>query len=104
MQMKKVIKRVFLTVTALIVCLLIICLGFWLIDGRSPQAFLVSHALPQTTMEDYERGKSDMTDKAPNENIRQSLTGAERIYEALKLIVEGYDLQGFTLRSSRIRN
>lgn len=42
--------------------------------------------------------KSDMTDKASNENIRQSLTGAERIYEALKLIVEGYDLQGFTLR------
>lgn len=42
--------------------------------------------------------KSDMTDKAPNENIRKSLSGAERIYEALKLIVEGYDLQGFTLR------
>ena len=42
--------------------------------------------------------KSDMNDKAPNENIRKSLSGAERIYEALKLIVEGYDLQGFTLR------
>ena len=42
--------------------------------------------------------ESDLTGKAPNENIRKSLAGAERIYEALKLIVEGYDLQGFTLR------
>ena len=64
MQTKKVMKRVFLTVMALIVCLLIICLGFWLIDGRSPQAFLVSHILPQTTMEKYEKGKGDMTDKS----------------------------------------
>ena len=36
--------------------------------------------------------------KAPNDTIRKSLVGAERIYEALKLIVEGYDLQGFTIR------
>ena len=64
MQTKKVMKRVFLTVMALIVCLLIICLGFWLIDGRSPQACLVSHILPQTTMENYEKGKTDMTDKS----------------------------------------
>ncbi|MBR5030088.1 MAG: hypothetical protein IKX63_03170 [Muribaculaceae bacterium] len=42
--------------------------------------------------------ESDLTGKAPNENIRKSLAGAERIYEALKLIVEGYDIQGFTLR------
>ena len=42
--------------------------------------------------------ESDLLAKAPNDAIRQSLTGAERIYEALKLIVEGYDLQGFTLR------
>ena len=42
--------------------------------------------------------ESDLLEKAPNEEIRQSLTGAERIYEALKLIVEGYDLQGFTIR------
>jgi L-fucose isomerase-like protein len=41
---------------------------------------------------------SDLAEKAPNDTIRQSLTGAERIYEALKLIVEGYDLQGFTIR------
>ncbi len=42
--------------------------------------------------------QSNLTEKAPNENIRKSLAGAERIYEALKLIVEGYDLQGFTIR------
>lgn len=42
--------------------------------------------------------ESDLTARAPSDAIRQSLTGAERIYEALKLIVEGYDLQGFTIR------
>ena len=42
--------------------------------------------------------ESDLKQKAPNETVYQSLAGAERIYEALKLIVEGYDLQGFTLR------
>ena len=41
---------------------------------------------------------SDLLEKAPNNSIRKSLMGAERIYEALKLIVEGYDLQGFTIR------
>jgi hypothetical protein len=46
MQTKKVIKRVCLTVMAFIACLLMLCLGFWLIDGRSPQAYLVAHALP----------------------------------------------------------
>ena len=64
MKTKKVFKGVFLTVMALIVSLLIICLGFWIIDGRSPQAFLVAHALPQTTMDDYEKGKNDITDKS----------------------------------------
>ena len=64
MKMKKVFKKVFLTVIALIACVLILCLGFWLIDGRSPQAYLVAHALPQTTMEAYVKGKGDMTDKS----------------------------------------
>ena len=41
-KMKKVFKKVFLTVMALIGCVLILCLGFWLIDGRSPQASLLS--------------------------------------------------------------
>ena len=42
--------------------------------------------------------ESDLLKKAPSDSIRQSLAGAERIYEALRLIVEGYDLQGFTIR------
>lgn len=91
MQTKKVMKRVFLTVMALIVCLLIICLGFWLIDGRSPQAFLVSHILPQTTMEKYEKGKGDMTDKSiveipdgvefPRE-VKQYKVGGMQVFES----------------------
>lgn len=64
MQTKKVFKKVCLTVMALIACFLVVCLGFWLIDGRSPQAYLVAHALPQTTMEAYEKGKGDMTNKS----------------------------------------
>ena len=64
MDTKKVIKRGCVTVIALIASLLIICLGFWLIDGRSPQAFIVAHALPQATMEDYEESKGDTTDKS----------------------------------------
>ena len=54
MKMKKVFKKVFLTMMALIASLLIICLGFWLIDGRSPQASIVAHSLKKSTMEDYE--------------------------------------------------
>ena len=91
MQTKKVMKRVFLTVMALIVCLLIICLGFWLIDGRSPQAFLVSHILPQTTMEKYEKGKGDMTDKSIVEipdgvefsrEVKQYKVGGMQVFES----------------------
>lgn len=74
MKMKKVFKKVFVTVMALITCVLILCLGFWLIDGRSPQAYLVAHALPQTTMEAYEKGKGDMTDKSIVENALPQMT------------------------------
>ncbi len=38
------------------------------------------------------------TEHAPTEAIRQSLPGAEQIYEALKVIVTRYNLQGFTIR------
>ena len=64
MKTKKILRRLFLTVLALIAAVIIIGLGFWLIDGRSPQAYFVAHILPQTTMEDYERGKVDTTDKS----------------------------------------
>jgi acetyl esterase/lipase len=91
MQTKKVIKKVCLIVTALVVCVVILCLGFWLIDGRSPQAYLVAHALPQTTMEDYEKGKGDMTDKSiveipdgvefPRE-VKQYKVGGMQVFES----------------------
>ena len=64
MQTKKVIKKVCLKVVGIIACVVIFFLAFWLIDGRSPQAFIVAHSLPQTTMEDYEKRKGDMTDKS----------------------------------------
>ena len=64
MNTKKILRRLFLTVLALIAAVIVIGLGFWLVDGRSPQAYVVAHILPQTTMEDYEKGKTDMTDKS----------------------------------------
>ena len=64
MKTKKILRRLLLTVLALIAAVVVIGLGFWLIDGRSPQAYVVSHILPQTTMEDYEKGKIGTTDKS----------------------------------------
>lgn len=64
MKTKKVIKNLLLTVLAIIAAIIIVGMGFWLIDGRSPQAFIVSHALTRSTMETYERQKGDMTDKS----------------------------------------
>ena len=64
MKTKKILRRLFLTVLVLIAAVVVIGLGFWLIDGRSPQAYIVAHILPQTTMEDYEKGKTDVTDKS----------------------------------------
>ena len=64
MKTKKILRRLLLTVLALIAAVVVIGLGFWLIDGRSPQAYVVSHILPQTTMEDYEKGKAETIDKS----------------------------------------
>ena len=64
MKTKKILRKLLLTVLTLIVAIIFLGLGLWLIDGRSPQAFLVAHSLPQATMEDYEKGKGDMTDQS----------------------------------------
>ena len=40
----------------------------------------------------------EVADAAPTEAIRQSLPGAWQIYDALKVIIGRYGLQGFTLR------
>ena len=64
MKTNKILRRLFLTVLVLIAAVIVIGLGFWLIDGRSPQAYVVAHILPQTTMEDYEKGKAETIDKS----------------------------------------
>ena len=63
-MMKKRTKNVLWTVLGIIIALIVIGVAALLIDGRSPQAILVSHALTKSTMEDYEKGKGDMTDKS----------------------------------------
>jgi acetyl esterase/lipase len=64
MKVKKILKKMLLVAAAVIAAVIVAGLGFRLIDGRSPQAYIVAHILPQTTMEDYEKGKNDVTDKS----------------------------------------
>ena len=42
--------------------------------------------------------RQEMTEQAPDDNIRQALPGAHQIYDALKALVGRHHLQGFTLR------
>ena len=88
--MKKFFRRLCLTIVSLIVAIIVIALGFWLIDGRSPQAFVVSRSLPQATMEDYEKGKGDTTDKSTVEipegvifsrEVKQYRVGGMQVFE-----------------------
>ena len=53
-----------LTLVGIIAAIVIIGGLVWLIDGRSPQAIVVSHSLPQSTMEDYEKYRGDTTDQS----------------------------------------
>ena len=62
--MKKRTKNVLLTLVGIIAAIVIIGGLVWLIDGRSPQAIVVSHSLPQSTMEDYEKYRGDTTDQS----------------------------------------
>lgn len=91
MKTKKILKKLLLTVVVLIVTFIVVGLGFWLIDGRSPQAFIVSHALKKTTMEDYQRMKGDQTDKSTVEipddvsfprNVTQYQVGHMQVFES----------------------
>ena len=65
--MKKRTKNVLWSLAGILIALLVIGTAVLLIDGRSPQAILVSHALTKSTMEDYEQGKGDKTDKSTAE-------------------------------------
>ena len=51
METKKLLRKLLLAVVVFIAAIIIVSLGFWLIDGRSPQAFIVSHSLKKSTME-----------------------------------------------------
>lgn len=90
MKTKKFLKRLFLTVIAIIVAIIIVALGFRLIDGRSPQAYIVSHMFSKTTMEAYYQVKNDTTDKStveiPREvkfprEVTQYRTGIMQVFE-----------------------
>lgn len=62
--MKNIIKKILWTLLSVVVIIVVIGAGFWLIDGRSPQAFIVSHSLTKSTMEEYKQTKGEKTDKS----------------------------------------
>ena len=62
--MKKRATKVLWTVVGILVAIIIGCGVICLIDGRSPQAIIISHAFTQATLEDYEQEKGDETDKS----------------------------------------
>lgn len=65
--MKKTTKNVLRALVGIIIAIVVIGVAAWLIDGRSPQAIIVSHAFPQITLEDYAQQRGDMTDKSTEE-------------------------------------
>ena len=62
--MKKRTKNVLRTLAGIIAAIVVIGGTALLIDGRSPQAIIISHSLTKSTMEDYEQAKGDKTDKS----------------------------------------
>ena len=62
--MKKRIKKVLRTLAVIIAAIIVIGGIILLIDGRSPQAIIISHSLPMSTMEDYKEAKGDTTDQS----------------------------------------
>lgn len=62
--MKKRIKKVLRTLAVIIAAIIVIGGIILLIDGRSPRAIIISHSLPMSTMEDYEKAKGDTTDQS----------------------------------------
>ena len=62
--MKKKTRKVLLWLAGIIAAILVIDGIAFLIDGRSPQAIVVSHLFNQATMEDYNQQRGDKTDKS----------------------------------------
>ena len=63
-MMKKRTKNVLRTLALIIGAIVVIGGAALLIDGRSPQAIIIGHSFTQSTMEDYEQAKGDMTDQS----------------------------------------
>lgn len=64
MKTRKLLRKLLLAIVVLIAAVIVVGLGFWLIDGRSPQAFIVSHSLKKSTMETYAMRKAEKTDNS----------------------------------------
>ncbi len=62
--MKRRTKNVLRTLVGIIVAIIVIGGAVWLIDGRSPQAIIISHSFPKSTLEDYELYRGDTTDQS----------------------------------------
>ena len=59
--------KLFKAVMSLIGVILLIGLGWLLIDKRSPQAIVIAHSLTKSTIEDYQKNWGDQTDKSIGE-------------------------------------
>ena len=64
MKTKKFLTRLFKTVLSIIGVILVVGLGWSLIDGRSPQAIVIAHSLTKSTIEDYQNTKGEQSDKS----------------------------------------
>ena len=64
MKTKKFLAKLFKALISLIGIILLIGLGWSLIDGRSPQAIVIAHSLTKSTIEDYQKNWGDQTDKS----------------------------------------
>lgn len=62
--MKKRTKKVLLTLVGIIAAIVIIGGIACLIDGRSPQAIVISHLFDQATMDTYNQQRGDTTDQS----------------------------------------
>lgn len=87
--MKKWTKKVLWTLAGIVIAVFVIGGAVWLIDGRSPQAIIVSHLFPQTTLEDYTQQRGGMTDKSTVEipddvdfprEVRQYRVGGMQVF------------------------
>ena len=62
--MKKRTKNVLRTLLGILVAIIVLGVAVWVIDGRSPQAIIISHSFSQSSLEDYEQQRGDMTDQS----------------------------------------